>query len=95
MALRKVILEMARRQVGHSRGRPTTALALQRSLVVVWPLHKTHRTATSYFKHEGEMDGSRQEQNCVLSFPDIMCVVQMFAEWFLLSDPYRTAAWGS
>lgn len=43
-------------------------------------------------KHEGEMVASRQYQNCVLSFANIMCIVRMlFAEWFLLSEPYRTA----
>lgn len=38
------------------------------------------------------MVGSRQYPNCVLSVANIMCIVQMFAECFLLSDPYRTAA---
>ena len=58
-------------------------------------MDRTHGTATSYFKREGEMDGSRQEQNCILSFTNIMCIVQMFAEWFSLSDLYRTAVLGS
>lgn len=70
-------------------------LALQRSLEVVWLSDRTHRTDISYFKRKKEMDGSRQEQNCILSFINIMCIVQMFAEWLLLSDPYRPAALGS
>lgn len=46
-------------------------------------------------KHKGGMGRSSQEQNCILSLLNIMCIVGMFAEWFALPDPDRTAAVGS
>lgn len=80
-------------QDGVNAGRAWLWETMQRSLVVLQPSVGTQETATSYFQHERRMDGSCQEQN--LSLTNIMCVVPMLAEWFLLPDLYRAAALGS